>query len=438
VTTIPLDAPDLLNTALVRVTGGQPLTGRAHIQGSKNIALHLYAAALAADTGTMLDNCPAILDTGVCAAILRHAGCDVTVSGNTFSVAPGEPPDPAIHPVLGRRVRTTVVLAAALLARTGQVCFPQPGGDAFCPRLIDRHLAAMQAARAEVTPGNGTYRASYPRSQARAFTTDVNTPYGPSLGATVTAMILAARADGTSLITHPSIEPEVTQTAAFLRQGGAGIGWDKDGLHVTGTSHLTGTRFTVAGDRIEAATMLTAMAATGGRIRLEGISYDALPGGLRDVLTAAGVTLTPFGQDSLTAAAGALDAVEAATGPHPGLPTDTAPQLAAMLTQARGTSVIRERVYPRRDTHVQALREFGADISADGPAVRVTGPARLRAADAGASDIRAVTALLIAALAADGTSTIHGMYHLRRGYSHLLDSLTALGAHITTIPGELT
>lgn len=124
--------------------------------------------------------------------------------------------------------------------------------------------------------------------------------------------------------------------------------------------------------------------------------------------------------------------MEAATGPHPGLPTDAAPQLAAMLTQARGASLIGERVYPRRDTHVEALRAFGADISATGSMICVRGPVSLRAAEAEAGDIRAVTALLIAALAAEGTSTIRGMYHLRRGYGQLLANLTTLGADIIT------
>jgi len=433
VTTTRLDAPDLLNATLVLVAGGHPLTGRVRVQGSKNIALHLHAAALTADTGTVLENCPDILDTGVCAGILEYTGSTVTVDGGRFTVTPADHPTPVVHPVLGRRVRTTVVLAAALLARTGQVSFPQPGGDAFCPRLIDRHLAAMQAAGADITSADSIYRASFPSGAVRAFTTDVNTPYGPSLGATVTAMLLAARAEGTSLITHPSIEPEVTETARFLQLGGTGIGWDQDGLHVTGTSHLAGSSFTVAGDRIEAGTMLMAMAATHGSIGLDGISCDALPGGLRDALAGAGVTVAPDGQQGLTAAAGALDAVEAATGPHPGLPTDTAPQLAAMLTQACGTSLIHERIYPRRDTHIAALAAFGADISACGSTVRVTGPATLRAADTEAADIRAVTSLLIAALAADGTSTIRGMYHLRRGYSQLLAKLATLGAHVTTI-----
>jgi UDP-N-acetylglucosamine enolpyruvyl transferase len=129
-------------------------------------------------------------------------------------------------------------------------------------------------------------------------------------------MLQAARADGTSLF---------TQTVRFLQQGGAGIDWDSDGLHVTGTSHLDGTRFTVTGGRIEAATMLAAMAATRSRIHLDGISYDALLLGLRGVLTAAGITLTSNGHDSLTAAADAMDAVQTATGPRPDLPTDTSP-----------------------------------------------------------------------------------------------------------------
>ncbi|MFD4814806.1 UDP-N-acetylglucosamine 1-carboxyvinyltransferase, partial [Streptomyces sp. NPDC058418] len=121
--------------------------------------------------------------------------------------------------------------------------------------------------------------------------------------------------------------------------------------------------------------------------------------------------------------------------PHPGLPTDTAPQLTAMLTQATGTSLIAERIYPRRDTHVEGLRAFGAKVSSTGSVIHVRGPVRLHAAEVEAADIRAVTALLIAALAADGTSTIRGMYHLRRGYGHLLPNLTTLGADITTTPG---
>ncbi|WP_275462085.1 UDP-N-acetylglucosamine 1-carboxyvinyltransferase [Streptomyces noursei] len=426
--------PEGTNGAAVRITGGRPLNGRVEVQGSKNIALHLYAAAFLVDTPLVLVGAPAILDTGVCAQILTHAGMPTTVDGGQFTVTPHGPLQPDVHGELGRQVRTTCVLASALLARTGRVRFPYPGGDAFCARLIDRHLAAMQAAGAVVTAGADGIRAECPRG-VRPFTVDVVTAYGPSLGATVSAMLLASRAPGRSLIVHPSVEPEVTETARFLTERGVRIEWGPEGLHVTGSSGpIEGGAFMVAGDRIEAATLIMAAAATGGALTLGGISPAELPDGLVGTLADAGVLLAGGPGEVCVLATGVLRAVETATGPHPGLPTDTAPQLAAMLTQARGTSCITERVYPRRDSHVQGLAAFGAEVSSRDSRVFVHGATRLRAADVAAQDIRAVTALLLAALAAEGTSTIRGMYHLRRGYGHLLTTLATLGADITTIP----
>ncbi|MFI5864670.1 UDP-N-acetylglucosamine 1-carboxyvinyltransferase [Streptomyces sp. NPDC051546] len=427
---------DALDTALVKVTGGRPLSGRIPVQGSKNISLHLYAAALLADVPVVLTGAPDIIDTEVCAQILRHTGAHVTTRNGCFTVSPPGTVLPVVHPELGRRVRTTAVLAAAVLARTGQVAFPYPGGDAFCPRLIDRHLAAMRAAGAEVITGDTGIRARCGARGVRAFTVDVNTPYGPSLGATVTAMLLAARAPGTSLITHPSIEPEVTETARFLADRGVLLHFDQAGLHVAGRDWVGGGTFAVAGDRIEAATMVMAAAATGGAVHLDNITAADFPDGLAHALAEAGITVADDPSGGVrTHLHEPIRAIEAATGPHPGLPTDTAPQLTAMLTQANGTSAIGERIYPRRDTHVSGLRALGADITVAGSILRVRGPARLRGAEVEAADIRAVTALLIAALTADGTSTIRGMFHLRRGYARLLPNLATLGAEITTIPG---
>lgn len=424
-----------MDTGLVQVTGGRPLSGRIPVQGSKNIALHLYAAALLADVPVALTGAPDIIDTGVCAQILRHTGAEVTYSDGRFALSLASNICPVIHSELGRQVRTTAVLAAAVLARAGQVAFPYPGGDAFCPRLIDRHLAAMQAAGAEVIASDTGIRALCGPGGIRAFTADVNTPYGPSLGATVTAMLLASRAHGASLITTPSIEPEVTETARFLADRGVLVHFDQEGLHVSGSDWIGGGDFAVAGDRIEAATMVMAAAVTGGSVHLDNITTAALPDGLTRALTEAGITLTDDPSGGVRSHLhGPLSAVEAATGPHPDLPTDTAPQLTAMLTQARGASLIAERIYPRRDTHVQGLRAFGADITTTGSVIRVQGPVPLHGATVEAADIRAVTALLIAALAADGTSTIRGMFHLRRGYGHLLPNLATLGAEITTIP----
>ncbi|BAU83359.1 UDP-N-acetylglucosamine 1-carboxyvinyltransferase [Streptomyces laurentii] len=419
---------------VVRVTGGRPLTGRVMVQGSKNIALHLYAAALVADEPVTLQGVPAILDTDVCAQILIHTGAHATVAGDQFTVHPAEHVTPEVHPDLGRRVRTTCVLAAAVLARHGRVWFPRPGGDAFCARLFDRHLAAMEAAGAVVTSDEHGFTARCGAPGVRPFTVDAGTPYGPSLGATVTALLLAARAPGTSLITNPSIEPEVTEAARFLNERGVGIRFDRDGLHVTGSEHIAGGRFRVAGDRIEAATMIMAAAATGGSVTLGGITTHHMPTGLTAALADAGILLADQPGGMCMALTGPLHAVETATGPHPGLPTDTAPQLAAMLTQAHGTSIVAERIYPRRDTHIGGLTAFGAAVSSKGAEIYVRGVTPLRAADVAAEDIRAVTALLLAALAADGTSTIRGMYHLRRGYGRLLTNLATLGADITTLP----
>ncbi|MER6449441.1 UDP-N-acetylglucosamine 1-carboxyvinyltransferase [Streptomyces venezuelae] len=425
---------------LVKVTGGTPLSGRYQVQGSKNIALHLYAAAMLADAPVTLHNAPAIVDTGACARILQHTGMGADFDGDTFTTGPARQVCPVIHPVIGHRVRTTAVLAAAVLARTGMVSFPYPGGDAFCPRLIDRHLAAMQAAGADVITSDSGVRAFTGTHGVRPFTVDVNTPYGPSLGATVTAMLLAARAEGTSLITSPSIEPEVTETARFLSHRGVGIAFDAGSLTVSGTDFISGGAFTIAGDRIEAATVAMAAAATGGNVILDGINLYDLPEGLTIPLAKAGLTLhQAVGhrmQEAVDVISGPLTAIETQTGPHPGLPTDTAPQLAAMLTQAQGASLLRERIYPQRDTHVNPLQAFGASIHSTGSLIQISGRTPLRAAEVEAADIRAVTALLIAALAADGTSTIRGLHHLRRGYGHLLDGLATLGADISTEPED--
>jgi len=421
---------------VLRITGGTPLTGTTTVQGGKNIALHLYAAALACDGPVLLRNAPGIVDTDVCAAIARHTGAEATYRDGDFRLVPTGDPHPEIHPVLGGRVRITTILGAAILARAGRVSLPRPGGDAFCARLIDRHLAAMTEAGATVTDDGHTIRAFLPARGPRPFRVDVNTPYGPSMGATVTALLLAARAPGTSLITHPSIEPEVTHSAAFLAKTGVGIAWDRDGLHVTGTDRLTGTTHTIPGDRIAAATWAMACAATGGHIRLDGITPADLPTGLTTVLTDAGVRLTGLDDAIAVEAPDRLAPVTATTAPHPGLPTDTQPQLTAMLTRAHGPSTITEAVYPSRATHVAGLRAFGADVTTDGPHIHVRGPVRLHAADVHGDDIRAAGALVIAALAAEGTSTIRAMFHLRRGYQRLLPTLTALGAHATLTTPE--
>ncbi|MFJ1757774.1 hypothetical protein [Kitasatospora sp. NPDC088134] len=312
---MPTTDTTTLDERAVRITGGQRLVGTATVQGSKNTALHLYAATILADDPLTLIGAPEILDTGVVVGILHRTGTRATVTGDEFATRPADSYFPVIPDDLGRRIRTTAVMAGALLARSGKVTFPTPGGDAFCTRHIDRHLAAMEAAGADV-----------------------------------------------ELTGFP--------TAAF-----------PDGLVSV---------FADAGIRLDA---------------VDGGTTVSVPAGPR--------------------------AVQMATGPHPGFPTDVQPQLTAFLTQAEGTSRIDERIYPQRDTHLPALAAFGAAVNASGPVITARGRSALTAADVAGADIRAATALVIAALAAEGSSTIRGMYHLRRGYGSLLPKLAALGADLT-------
>ncbi|MFJ4185483.1 UDP-N-acetylglucosamine 1-carboxyvinyltransferase [Kitasatospora sp. NPDC089509] len=417
---------------VLRITGGHPLHGSTTVQGSKNIALHLYAAAILADQPLTLTGAPAILDTGVCAEILHRTGTRATVTDGEFETRPADSYFPVIPDDLGRRIRTTAVMGGALLARSGKVTFPTPGGDAFCARHIDRHLAAMEAAGAAVEVSRGRVRARLTSSKRLPFITTATTNWGPSLGATVTAMLLAARTPGTSSILGPSIEPEVTVTAALLARSGVGIEWQgTEALHVTGTDRIAGGTFPVPSDRLEAATLALAAAITGGTVRLDRFLPGDFPAGLVAVFADAGILLTAeHGGTTVTVPVGPR-AVEMATGPHPGYPTDVQPQLTAFLTQAAGTSRIDERIYSQRDSHLAALRRFGAVVNAEASVITVEGASRLAAADVEGEDIRAATALVLAALAADGTSTIRGMYHLRRGYGDLLPKLTALGANLT-------
>ncbi|MFJ6617348.1 UDP-N-acetylglucosamine 1-carboxyvinyltransferase [Kitasatospora sp. NPDC091335] len=416
----------------VRITGGRRLTGTATVQGSKNIALHLYAAAILADDPLTLAGAPEILDTLVVADILHRTGTRATVTGDEFATRPADSYFPVIPDDLGRRIRTTAVMAGALLARTGKVTFPTPGGDAFCARYIDRHLAAMEAAGAEVEVNRGRVRARF-TGKRLPFITDAETrSWGPSLGATVTAMLLAARIPGTSSILNPSVEPEVTHTAALLAQAGVGIEWrGRKALNVTGTDRIRGGVFTVPPDRLEAATLALAAAITGGTVHLDGFPPAAFPDGLVSVFADAGIQLDPLDAGTAVSTPAGPRPVQMATGPHPGFPTDVQPQLTAFLTQAEGASRIDERIYTQRDTHLPALAAFGAAVNATGSVITVRGRSALTGADVAGEDIRAVTALVIAALAAEGTSTIRGMYHLRRGYGSLLPKLAALGAHLT-------
>lgn len=414
----------------LRITGGRPLTGLVRVQGSKNIFLHLAAAALLSDRPVQLRGVPRITDTGVVAGIIDAVGAWVTVEGTTMSVHADDVRTGIISTELGAAIRPTACFGAALLARTGRAVFPPPGGDAFAVRRIDLHLEAMRAAGADVRVTNGIVTA---RTEGlRGFTFDCTTEggFGPSLGATVTALLLAATARGESRVTSPSGEPEVAAVVALLRRMGVAIATDNGTLLVEGRDDFAPAAVRVPGDRMAAGTLLLAGAITAGDVEVKGVVLEDLPQGFTDILADAGVKLIA-GPGSVRADLSYLRPVTVETGVHPGYPTDLQPQLVALLTQAPGTSRVLERIYTHRATHISGLVAMGATITAHGQELTITGPSRLRAATVHGEDIRAATALVLAALATGGTTTLTGVAHLRRGYEDLAATLGALGADIT-------
>lgn len=418
-------------TGFLHVTGGRPLAGSVTPQGSKGTAVLLYAAALSCAASVRLENVPAISDTSAFLLLAEKLGYRTGRDQNAIDIHPDSGAAcSTIDEELGRSIRVTASIAAAVLANTGRVEFPFPGGDAFCARPIDRHLEAMRAAGASVEVSGGVVRASLPH-RPRPFKVSVGTTHGPSVGATVTALLLAAKASGTSLVTDASPEPEIAEVVAFLRACGVRIEPRFDGAYeVAGTDTIGGARFRVPVDRIEAGTLAVAAAATGGSVTLLDTTPDDLSAPVLALLAAAGATVEPGTGCVEVTSSGDGVGLDLCTGPGVGFPTDLQPVATSLLTQLRGTSTVTERVYRSRSSHAVGLREFGADVRADGPVVTVRGPRALRAADVVGTDVRCGTSYVVAALTAVGTSRIGGLQHVDRGHADLVGQLRALGADL--------
>lgn len=417
------------------IEGGRPLCGAVRVQGSKNVFLHLAAASLLTSERVLLHGVPRITDTGVVVDLLREIGTTVDMEDTTLSVRAADLISSTIPSKLGRAIRPTACLGASILARTGRTVFPLPGGDAFAERKIDLHLAAMRQAGASVHVSDRMVHVVAPPTGLRGFTVSAATrSFGPSLGATVTAVLLAARADGTSRITQASLEPEVAHVLRLLSDMGVPIMVEDSTIHVEGGRTLHGAEHQVPPDRMVAGTLAIAAAITGGDIELD-VNLEDLTSGFVSTADDAGVVMsaTPTG---MRVQRGQLRAVRVETGVHPGYPSDLQPQITGLLTQAPGASRVREKVYSQRGSHVAGLAAMGARILPDGQDQVIHGPTRLRGATVRGEDIRAAASLLIAALVAEGRTVLTGVAHLRRGYEDFPATLRLLGADITEVELE--
>ena len=402
--------------------GGRELAGRICIGGSKNASLPILAASLLTSEPVRLHNLAEVTDTRVMEEILAALGCTVGEGAITAAKVSSEVPEE-----LARRMRASIVLLGPLLARTGSVRLPKPGGDDIGDRRVEQHLAGLRRMGAEIEETKTEISGHADRLRGARIVLDM-----PTVTGTENLIMAATLAEGRTEIINAAREPHVQDLARMLNSLGAGItGAGTHEVVVEGVDRLHGGEHTVISDYLEAGTYAIAVAATGGDVHLERSPVDDLPMLLLK-LEEAGVEFALDGDDLhvVREPGRELKAVDLTTWVHPGFPTDLQAQYTALMTQARGVSVISEFLFENRFQHVPDLVRMGAEIELKARTARVTGPTRLHGAEVVVPDIRSGAALVIAALCADGESVLHRAWHVDRGYPDLVARLTDLGADV--------
>ncbi len=427
----------------IRVVGGQKLNGTIRISGAKNAALPLMIASLLTDETLTLENVPRLADVNLLVRILGNHGVDYTLkgkrpgeelqSGQTVDLRAERIVDTTAPYDLVSRMRASFWVIAPLLARAGECKVSLPGGCAIGTRPVDLLLMVLERLGATIAIENGYALARAPRGLRGA---EIAFPK-VTVGGTHTALMAAALAQGTTTVLNAAREPEVVDLADCLNKMGARItGAGSSTITITGVSKLHGARHAVLPDRIEAGTYAMAVAMTGGDVMLEGARADLLAGAV-EALRQSGATLDASAEGLRVRRNGnGIQPVDISTAPFPGFPTDLQAQFMALMTRAAGSSRITETIFENRFMHVGELTRFGARIRLDGDAAIVDGVERLQGAPVMATDLRASVSLVIAALAAEGETTVNRVYHLDRGFEHLEHKLGQCGAVVERISGH--
>jgi len=424
--------PEHVPREVFRIEGGKPLGGNVPISGAKNAALKLLAAATLTGERCRFTNVPEIEDVRVMADTLRDLGVVVDhPEPNVYEVASGDVEWLFVPLEAAAKMRASFVLLGPLLARFGRVIISNPGGDRIGRRPVDLHVEAMRAMGAQIDYRNGYFFATAP---GRLRGAEIRFPFVSVMG-TENALLAATLADGHTVIRPAAQEPETDDLITFLRKMGANVERTyPDTIEVFGKRRLRGAEHNVIPDRIEAGTFIIAAAVTGGRVRLEGAPCDHL-GAFLDVAGRAGVGLVcgngTIDVDGSPLLAGGFRATDIETAPYPGLATDLQPPMCVLLSQADGTSRVHESIFEDRLEWLAELSKMGADVRlVDEHHASITGRSRLHGADVEIGDLRAGASLILAALAASGTTTIHGAHHVHRGYENIQTKFQDLGARI--------
>ncbi len=416
---------------IFHIEGPARLSGSVDINGSKNASLPIMAATILAPGKSSLKSVPHLSDISVCGKLLGRLGCKLNRGPNgDLCIDSTVIDNPVGEYEIVRRMRAGICILGPLLARCGRAEVSMPGGCAIGDRPVNLHIRGLRELGAQIHLKNGYIIAEAPNG-LRGKNIFMGGPFGSTVLGTANVLMAATLAKGRTVIESAACEPEITDLANCLNKMGAKItGIGSPRLIIEGVKELQPVEFEVIPDRIEAGTFMVAAAITAGEVHLRNCRLDDMMA-VVDRLRNIGVTVEAEGDGCLVTRSDPIRTADITTQPYPGFPTDLQAQFMALLSLADGNSVIVEKVFPDRFMHVAELNRMAANLRKEGPAVIVAGVKKLIAAPVMASDLRASAAMVLAGLAAEGTTIVSRVYHIDRGYEKIEERLNPLGAKIT-------
>lgn len=408
---------------VIRIHGGKPLCGSIAVQGAKNSALPVLAAAVISGEESIIHNCPDITDVRATLSILRSLGCETEFKDNTVTVNSRSLSSSRIPQDMMEAMRSSVIFAGALLARNGHAEISYPGGCRIGSRPIDLHISAFEKLGISIEEAHGHLICSGNAKSANIFLEF------PSVGATENIMLAACRGSGVVTVTNAAREPEIADLQNFLNAMGANVrGAGSDVIEIHGVKSLRSCEHTVIPDRIAAATFMASAAVAGGKIELKNIVPSHISSFIA-VMRECGASVAVSGNSLVISAPKYIRPVKMiSTMPYPGFPTDAQSLMMSVMAFARGTGIIKENIFSSRFSHAAELARMGADISVADRIAVIRGSKKLTGAGVKAADLRSGAALCVASLGIDGETDISNIGYIDRGYERLEQKLAQLGA----------
>jgi UDP-N-acetylglucosamine 1-carboxyvinyltransferase len=418
-----------------QIEGPVRLSGHIEVNGSKNAALPIMAAALLAPGRSSLVGVPRLLDISVFKELIDQLGCPVERQDDGLLTIDATKIDNPVGPYdIVRKMRASVCILGPLLARCGRVEVSMPGGCAIGDRPIDLHLVGLRHLGARIHLKNGYVIAEAPQGLTGA-SIFLGGPFGSTVLGTANVLMAATLAKGRTIIESAACEPEIVDLANCLNTMGARItGIGSPRLVIDGVSRLRPVQYRIIPDRIEAGTFMAAVAATGGELHIGNCRLEDMMA-VVDKLRSMGAKVEPNGDGCTVAGGEHIEPSDITTQPYPGFPTDLQAQFMTVLALAAGNSVVVEKIFPDRFMHVAELNRMAANLRKEGSVVIIAGVRKLVAAPVMASDLRASAALVVAGMAAEGVTTVNRVYHIDRGYERIEERLNRVGARITREEG---